>query len=215
MSQAGSLTGSGGGGGTLNTLTANSGGAVSPTGVNINVVGDGTTIDIVGNPGTSTLTVSSLVGAQVCAFNSYITIGGVFGVTGDGTTYQIIFDNEYFDIGGDYDTATGVFTAPSAGYYAFNVTAGMSGMGVASTDGILVLKTSNQANGLNSAGDPLAMSGKTNTGQTTWTVSFVAYMDAADTAFTELLVWGVAKTVDLFSNGPTNPNSWFSGYKIG
>jgi len=46
--------------GTVETLTGNSGGPVSPTGNNINVVGDGTTINIVGNPGTSTLTVSAI-----------------------------------------------------------------------------------------------------------------------------------------------------------
>ena len=42
----------------IETLTGNAGGAVGPTGGNINIVGDGTTIDITGNPGTSTLTVS-------------------------------------------------------------------------------------------------------------------------------------------------------------
>jgi len=43
--------------GTVTTLTGNSGGAVSPTAGNINVVGTGV-ITIVGNPGTSTLTVT-------------------------------------------------------------------------------------------------------------------------------------------------------------
>ncbi len=48
--------------GELNTLTGNTGGAVSASGGgNINVVGDGTTTTIVGNPGTNTLTVSSLI----------------------------------------------------------------------------------------------------------------------------------------------------------
>src|ERR1041385_4980667 len=46
--------------GVLETLTGNSGGPVSPTGNNINVVGDGTTINVVGNPGTSTLTISAI-----------------------------------------------------------------------------------------------------------------------------------------------------------
>lgn len=58
MSQAGSA----GNGGIspsviVETLTGNSGGAVGPTANNINVVG-GTNINIVGNPGTSTLTAS-------------------------------------------------------------------------------------------------------------------------------------------------------------
>jgi len=48
----------GGGGIITETLTGNSGGPVSPTANNINVVGDGITVDVVGNPGTSTLTIS-------------------------------------------------------------------------------------------------------------------------------------------------------------
>ena len=46
-----------GGGVVTETLTGNSGGAVGPTGNNINVVGDGTFITVAGNPGTSTLTI--------------------------------------------------------------------------------------------------------------------------------------------------------------
>lgn len=42
---------------TVQTLTGNSGGAVGPTGNNIDVVGSGG-VTVVGNPGTSTLTIS-------------------------------------------------------------------------------------------------------------------------------------------------------------
>lgn len=42
---------------TVETLTGNSGGAVGPTANNINVVGSGG-VTVVGNPGTSTLTIS-------------------------------------------------------------------------------------------------------------------------------------------------------------
>ena len=45
-------------GGFVQTITGNSGGAVAPLAGNINVVGDGTNITIVGNPGTHTLTAS-------------------------------------------------------------------------------------------------------------------------------------------------------------
>lgn len=59
MSQAGSLNNGGGSGGSnVQTLTGNTGGAVPPTANNINVVGSGD-ITVVGNPGTSTLTISS------------------------------------------------------------------------------------------------------------------------------------------------------------
>lgn len=57
MSQAGviNLSGGGGGGSPIQTLTGNSGGAVPPTANNVNTLGTGS-ITIVGNPGTSTLT---------------------------------------------------------------------------------------------------------------------------------------------------------------
>lgn len=46
-----------GGGTTVDTLTGNSGGPVPPTAGNINILGTGT-VNVVGNPGTSTLTIS-------------------------------------------------------------------------------------------------------------------------------------------------------------
>lgn len=49
----------------LRTLTSNSGGAVGATNHNINVVGDGTTIIGVGNPGTSTITLSAAPGGTL------------------------------------------------------------------------------------------------------------------------------------------------------
>lgn len=56
MSQAGSYN-RGSGAAPVETLTGNSGGAVPPTGGNINIVGTGV-VDVTGNPGTSTLTIS-------------------------------------------------------------------------------------------------------------------------------------------------------------
>ena len=53
------LGGGGGGGGSVDTLKGNSGGFVGPDGGgNINVIGDGSTVTVVGNPGTNTLTIS-------------------------------------------------------------------------------------------------------------------------------------------------------------
>ena len=55
---------------TAETLTGNSGGAVSPDGSsNINVIGDGSTITIAGNPGTNTLT-AQLIGAVTSLFTA-------------------------------------------------------------------------------------------------------------------------------------------------
>lgn len=60
VSQMGNAPRAVGVGGDIDTLKGNSGGFVGPDGVNnVNVIGDGTTIDVVGNPGTNTLTISA------------------------------------------------------------------------------------------------------------------------------------------------------------
>lgn len=58
MSQSGSFFTGSGPGGFVQTITGNSGGPVGPTGFNINVIGSGD-ITVTGNPGTSTLTIST------------------------------------------------------------------------------------------------------------------------------------------------------------
>lgn len=58
VSLGGTTTISANAGTVTETLTGNSGGAVGPAAGNINVVGDGSTISIIGNPGTNTLTAS-------------------------------------------------------------------------------------------------------------------------------------------------------------
>lgn len=87
--------------GTVATLTGNSGGAVAPDAGNIDVVGDGTTIDIVGNPGTSTLTVSATgsiaslytedSGTATPSANNLVITGGSTGLTtsGSGNTVSL------------------------------------------------------------------------------------------------------------------------------
>ena len=62
--------------GEVGTLTGNSGGAVSPSAGNINIVGDGTDITIVGNPGTNTLTASLVSGSGFVKTLTGSTSGG-------------------------------------------------------------------------------------------------------------------------------------------
>lgn len=83
MSQAGiiNLAGGGGGGSPVETLTGNSGGAVPPTGNNINVVGTGGVL-VTGNPGASTLTIT--VG------------GGGFTWTDKAASFNALAENGYF-----------------------------------------------------------------------------------------------------------------------
>jgi hypothetical protein len=87
MSQAGSfISGSGPGSGTVKTLTGNTEGAVPPNGAgNIDVVGNGTTTTVVGDPGTNTLTINT-TGAVAASFptdsNTAIPSGGALTIHG-------------------------------------------------------------------------------------------------------------------------------------
>jgi len=63
----------------LLSLTGNSGGLVLPLSGNINVVGDGTTVNITGNPGTSTLTMSAIGGGAALTLTG--NSGGAVGET--------------------------------------------------------------------------------------------------------------------------------------
>jgi|SRR5271165_2608047 len=86
MSQSGIYgAGGGGGGGTLSTLTGNVGGAVSPAGANINLIGGGG-VTVTGNPGTHTLTITSAGGGDI-TFDTdgtpAVSAGGVIHIEGD------------------------------------------------------------------------------------------------------------------------------------
>ena len=72
---------SSGGSGIL-TLTANAGGPVSPTAGNINIVGDGTTIQVVGNPGAYSLVVSAINSSNISSLTGN-TGGPVFPTAGN------------------------------------------------------------------------------------------------------------------------------------
>lgn len=90
MSQAGIVTsGGGGGGGELETLTGNTGGAISPISNNINVVGTGN-ITVSGNNLNATLTISDLQNAP----NQYINLfDDFFAYSDSGPIGQLQWDS--------------------------------------------------------------------------------------------------------------------------
>lgn len=94
MSQSGAYGNGSPAPGTVLTLTGNSGGAVGPTGGNINVIGSGF-IDVTGNPGTSTLTIT-VTGSIATQYDedvgSAIPVAGILNVIG-GATSPIVIPN--------------------------------------------------------------------------------------------------------------------------
>jgi hypothetical protein len=66
------------------------------------------------------------------------TSGVISNVTGDNTSYTILFDDEVADIGNHYNPATGIFTAPVTGFYMVLVSIGLGGL-TASHDALTAL----------------------------------------------------------------------------
>jgi hypothetical protein len=60
-------------------------------------------------------------------------------VTGDGTVYTVICDSEQFDQGGNYNNATGVFTAPVTARYRATVVGNFGNLAVTTTDATIQL----------------------------------------------------------------------------
>jgi hypothetical protein len=68
--------------------------------------------------------------------NLSATVGNV---TGDGTSYTILYDNESFDRNSTYDPSTGIATIKCGGLYAFTWGVVLTGLGAAHTTGELQL----------------------------------------------------------------------------
>jgi hypothetical protein len=131
-------------------------------------------------------------------------------VTGDGTAYTIPFDTETEDRGGDYNNSTYTFTAPVKGLYMFVVNARLTGI-AAGHEGLLSLVTSNRTYS-DKTGDLDTQ--EDSTSSYTLTHSWVADMDASDTAYIELDISGGSKVINVQGNA-TDGRSVFSGWLIG
>jgi len=128
-------------------------------------------------------------------------------VTGDGTTYTVVYNSEVFDQGGDFD-GTSTFTAPITGRYRLEGSALLGDLTSSHNGGFVRINTSNRVYLWQS--DPGASRDAT-TNEYPFTAFCLADMDSADTATFGLQVVGSTLTVDVTSNGSTDPRTWFSG----
>lgn len=130
-------------------------------------------------------------------------------VTGDGTTYTVIFDVEQVDQGSNYDNSTGIFTAPIAGRYQFNANVTVTGMTSAMNFGNLTLLTTGSVyNGLRANYGAIRDSGNV----ICVSISVIATMAANDTAKIQINIAGGTKVATVFGQAfSSGANTLFSG----
>jgi hypothetical protein len=124
-------------------------------------------------------------------------------VTGNGTVYTVVWDTETWDIGGNFNNSTGVFTAPITGKYFFTTHCYMAGATSTPTYGDIKFVTSNRTHAhrmwdFGNSGGPGGM-----------TFSILADLDASDTCYVTVAVGGQGSDILDIEGGDTL--SWFSG----
>jgi len=147
---------------------------------------------------------------KISAFNAIVSTT-VSSVTGDGTAHTIIFDTEILDQNSDFNSGTGVFTAPVTGQYNFSGTVTLDNVSDAVTHTILFMNLvlSNRTYPLHQVNaDSLEDGG--NILRLPWAV-IGADMDTGDTAKVTVQVNGATKIIDLIGTG-ANTNVSFQGY---
>jgi len=118
--------------------------------------------------------------------------GNQANVTGDGTSYTIIFDTETKDQDSNFNNATGVFTAPVAGVYLLIMQIQISNIGAAHTSGgagFAGLSTSSQNNPANIR--------KVSTNIATLTASGMFSLAASATFSVTVTISGSTKTIQV------------------
>ena len=151
---------------------------------------------------TKKMTYSNFQATQ-CAFAAYATAQANMA-----TSTKIQFDNEIFDIGGDFDAATTYrFTAPITGLYHFDVLLRLDTIDTASDAVQIFLSTNNRSYVSNL--DPGVLASD----PATWTfsINILADMTAGHVASVYFGYTGGAQQVD---HPGTENFSWFSGYLV-
>lgn len=113
-------------------------------------------------------------------------------VTGDGTNYTVVFDNEVLDQRGRYNNSTGVFTATAAGLYNFSGQIVVFNVGGGHTSGRIYLITSVGAN-VNFYSEPSDM--VTGDGIAAMLFNATIYLADGETVEVQLSIAGSTKTV--------------------
>lgn len=143
------------------------------------------------------------------AISAYYS-ANVANVTGDGTTYPLIFDTEDYDLQGEYDNTTGIFTAATAGFYIITTNILMINIGAGHNVGNLQIRVNGNID-WQSQFNPAASREVFN--QLSINACEVVLLAAGDTVNVLLQVSNSTLTVGI--NGATNIHTELQISKIG
>jgi len=130
------------------------------------------------------------------------------GVTGDGTVYTIIFNNEIQDNGDHYDNTTGVFTSPITGDYIFTYSLALTGFAAHTTLEAWLVAGADTFYAINCDPTNIKTSGTTIYINGSHKISSLG---STSTAYVQVRVSGSTKTINMVSG---NANK-FAGTFIG
>lgn len=123
-------------------------------------------------------------------------------VTGDNTSYTVVCDTEVFDQNGDYNSGTGVFTAPVSGRYRFTARALVAELASAHVIQEINLTTSNRTYSLQD------VFGSNPYTQRQLEINVLADMDAGDTASFAVVIRSGSKVCDVYGSASGNFTSF-------
>lgn len=127
--------------------------------------------------------------------------------TGDATSYTVVCDGEVFDPAANYNTTSGVFTAPTTGRYLLTFQCTLAELAAGHTQHELRINTSNRNHRV------VDIFGSNAFTTRSMLMSVVTDMDAADTATFVVRISGATKVVDVTGDA-TDFYTFVSGAKL-